>query len=165
MKETSEKENPMEKDGTGSPDRRRFLWISGLGALGATGAGGAAVVADFIHPKVLFEPPTAFAIGKPDNFPVNSVTADYARKVYVVRTQVGFFALSAVCTHLGCITRWVEDEEIIACPCHGSKFNRDGGLVQGPAPRPLRRIAIRLEDGELIVDTAVEVEKDAILRA
>jgi len=75
-----------------------------------------------------------------------------------------FFALSAVCTHLGCITRWVEDEEIIACPCHGSKFNRDGGLLQGPAPRPLRRIAIRLEDGELIVDTAVEVEKDAVLR-
>ena len=59
----------MEKDGTESPGRRRFLWISGLGALGATGAGGAAVVADFIHPKVLFEPPTAFAVGKPGQLP------------------------------------------------------------------------------------------------
>jgi cytochrome b6-f complex iron-sulfur subunit len=146
-------------------NRRRFLWLSGLGALGVTAAGGAVVLADFVHPKVLFEPPTAFRIGKPENFPVNSVTADYDRKVFVVRTEVGFFALSAVCTHLGCITRWVEDEQSIACPCHGSKFSRDGALAQGPAPRPLRRIAIRLEDGELVVDTAVDVEKDAILRA
>jgi cytochrome b6-f complex iron-sulfur subunit len=148
-----------------SSNRRRFLWISGLGALGATAAGGGVVLTDFVHPKVLFEPPTAFRIGKPDNFPVNSVTADYDRKIFVVRTEVGFFALSAVCTHLGCITRWVEDEQVIACPCHGSKFSRDGALAQGPAPRPLRRIAIRLEDGELVVDTAVEVEKGAILRA
>jgi cytochrome b6-f complex iron-sulfur subunit len=147
-----------------SSNRRRFLWISGLGALGATAAGGGVVLTDFVHPKVLFEPPTAFRIGKPDNFPVNSVTADYDRKIFVVRTEVGFFALSAVCTHLGCITRWVEDEQVIACPCHGSKFSRDGALAQGPAPRPLRRIAIRLEDGELVVDTAVEVEKGAILR-
>jgi cytochrome b6-f complex iron-sulfur subunit len=145
-------------------DRRRFLWLSGLGALGATAAGSAAVLADFVHPKVLFEPPTAFRAGKPDSFPVNSVTADYDRKVFLVRTEVGFFALSAVCTHLGCITRWVEDEQSIACPCHGSKFSRDGALAQGPAPRPLRRIAIRLEDGELVVDTALDVEKDAILR-
>jgi cytochrome b6-f complex iron-sulfur subunit len=146
-------------------DRRRFFWISGLTALGATAVGGGAVLADFVDPKVLFEPPTAFRLGKPDNFPVNSVTADYTRKIYIVRTEVGFFALSAVCTHLGCITRWVEDDETIACPCHGSKFKRDGTVVQGPAPRPLRRIAIRLEDGELVVDTAVEVERDAILRA
>lgn len=144
--------------------RRRFLWISGLGALGVTAAGGAGVLTDFVNPKVLFEPPTAFRIGKPDSFPVNSVTADYDRKVFIVRTEVGFFALSAVCTHLGCITRWVEDEEFIACPCHGSRFSRDGAVTQGPAPRPLRRIAIRLEDGELVVDTAVDLERDAVLR-
>jgi cytochrome b6-f complex iron-sulfur subunit len=144
--------------------RRRFLWISGMGALGATAAGGAAVFADFVQPQVLFEPPTAFRLGKPDNFPVNSVTADYERKVFIVRTEVGFFALSAICTHLGCITRWIEDDETIACPCHGSKFTRDGVVAQGPAPRSLRRIAIRLEDGQLVVDTAVEVERDAVLR-
>ena len=153
-----------EKEPSGS-HRRRFLWISGMGALAATGAGGAVVLIDFVHPKVLFEPPTAFRVGKPEDFPVNSITADYDRKVYIVRTEVGFFALSAVCSHLGCITRWVEDEGTIACPCHGSKFGKDGSLVLGPAPRPLPRIAIRLEEGELVVDTTVEVEKDSILRA
>ncbi|MBI1788970.1 MAG: ubiquinol-cytochrome c reductase iron-sulfur subunit [Acidobacteria bacterium] len=145
-------------------DRRRFLWITGVASLSAAGAGGAAVLADFVHPKVLFEPPTAFRIGRPEDFPVNSVSADYDRKVYIVRTEVGFFALSAVCTHLGCITRWLEDEQTIACPCHGSKFGRDGSLALGPAPRPLRRIAIRLEEGELIVDTTVEVQADTVLR-
>lgn len=154
----------QEKEQT-SCDRRRFFWTSGLGALGVTGTGGAVVLVDFFHPKVLFEPPTAFRVGRPEDFPVNSITADYDRKVYIVRTEVGFFALSAVCTHLGCITRWLEDEGTIACPCHGSKFGKDGSLAQGPAPRPLRRIAIRLEEGELIVDTLVEVEKDSILRA
>jgi cytochrome b6-f complex iron-sulfur subunit len=158
------REKLMEGHATESKDRRQFLWVTGFGALGAMGVGGTAALADFVSPKVLFEPSTAFSVGKPDSFPVNSVTADYERKVYIVRTEVGFFALSAVCTHLGCITRWIEDEETIACPCHGSKFARDGSLVQGPAPRPLRRIAARLEDGELIVDTAVEVDKDVVLR-
>lgn len=154
----------LEKRQTGfGSDRRRFLWFSGFGALGAASAGGAAVVLDFVHPKVLFEPPTAFRVGRPEDFPVNSVTADYDRRVYIVRSEVGFFALSAVCTHLGCITRYVE-EEAISCPCHGSKFATDGSLLVGPAPRGLRRIAIRLEDGELIVDTALEVQKDVVLR-
>ncbi|MBI5280632.1 MAG: ubiquinol-cytochrome c reductase iron-sulfur subunit [Candidatus Solibacter usitatus] len=144
--------------------RRRFLWFTGLGALGTAGAGGAAVMLDFVHPKVLFEPPSSFRVGRPESFPVNSVTADYARKVYLVRTEVGFFALSAVCTHLGCITRHVEEEGAIFCPCHGSKFAVDGSLLMGPATRGLRRIAIRLEDGELVVDSELEVEKDAVLR-
>src|SRR5574341_2665372 len=72
--------------GSGS-DRRRFLWFSGLGALGAASAGGAAVVLDFVHPKVLFEPPTAFRVGRPEDFPANSITADYDRKVYIIRTR------------------------------------------------------------------------------
>ena len=148
----------------GGSERRRFMWLTGLGALGSASAGGAVVLLDFVHPKVLFEPPTAFRVGRPEDFPTNSVTADYERRVYIIRTEVGFFALSAVCSHLGCITRKLEDEDVIACPCHGSKFAKDGSLLLGPAPRALRRIAIRLEEGELIVDTALEVEKDAILR-
>ena len=153
----------QDKNQTGS-ERRRFLWLSGLGALGAASAGGAVALLDFVHPKVLFEPPTTFRVGRPEDFPVNSVTADYERKVYIVRTEVGFFALSAVCTHLGCITRKMEDEEGIFCPCHGSKFANDGALLLGPAPRGLRHIAIRLEEGDLVVDTSLEVGNDGVLR-
>ena len=55
--------------------------------------------------------------------------------IYVVRTAEGFFALSAICTHLGCMTAYKPDLGIIACPCHGSKFNKDGVKIAGPAPQ------------------------------
>jgi len=116
-----------------STTRRRFVWLSGFGALGATAAGGAVVLADFVNPKVLFEPPTSFRVGKPDNFPVNSVTADYDRKVYVVRTEVGFFALSAVCTHLGCITRWVR-RRVYRLPLPRQQVQPRWGRNPGPRP-------------------------------
>lgn len=119
---------------------------------------------EFLHPHVLFEPPTSFVAGRPEDYAVDSITADYAEKVYIVRTRQGFSALSAVCTHLGCITRWVEEENLVECPCHGSKFGRDGSLKQGPAPRPLTPLLITLKDGQLIVDKAATVNADYVLQ-
>jgi cytochrome b6-f complex iron-sulfur subunit len=70
-----------------------------------------------------------------------------------------------VCTHLGCITRFQPDLNIIACPCHGSKFNLSGDVLHGPAPRPLHWLQISLSDkGNLIVDTAVEVPEGTVYR-
>ena len=147
------------------PSRRQFFAKLGLGSLSIAAAGTVAFSYQYLDPNVLYEPSPVVNEGKPERYPLDSVTLDVNAGIYIIHSQEGYFSLSAVCTHLGCITRWVEDDETIACPCHGSKFTRDGLVAQGPAPRPLRRIAIRLEDGELVVDTAVEVEKDAILRA
>jgi cytochrome b6-f complex iron-sulfur subunit len=91
--------------------------------------------------------------GKPGGYPPDSVTLDPATGIFVVREAEGFFALSAVCTHLGCLTAWKPDLGIIACPCHGSKFNRDGTKITGPAPRPLPWLRMWLSDeGDLMVD-------------
>ncbi len=61
-------------------------------------------------------------------------------RVVVTQPSAGtFLAFSAACTHQGCTVSRVEDE-VISCPCHGSRFDiNDGSVVQGPASEPLAR--------------------------
>src|SRR5690348_17509576 len=92
-----------------SVTRRDFLNEITAAALGITGLGGVAVTLNFISPNVLFEPPARFHIGPPEDYPVNSVTFLRDQQVFIVRTTNGFFAVSAICTHLGCITEWKPD--------------------------------------------------------
>ena len=133
--------------------RREFLNEIAGGALGIAGLGSMAVTYLYLSPNVLFEPPTMFRAGNPDLYPLDSVTFLQDQQVYIVRTAQGFYAVSAVCSHLGCIMQWKPEDNLIACPCHGSKFQSDGTKVAGPAPRPLPHFAISLTtDGELLVD-------------
>jgi Rieske Fe-S protein len=56
---------------------------------------------------------------------------------------------SAVCTHQGCTVGTVSGGAII-CPCHGSRFNaQTGAVVQGPATRPLPKIAVTVRGGNV----------------
>ena len=49
------------------------------------------------------------------------------------------FAVSNVCTHVGCKVHWNSVETSWDCPCHGSRFRPDGTVIEGPAIRPLQR--------------------------
>ena len=61
-------------------------------------------------------------------------------KVAVHRDDGGdLHAVSAVCTHLGCIVAWNDAERSWDCPCHGSRFAVDGSVLQAPAMKPLER--------------------------
>jgi cytochrome b6-f complex iron-sulfur subunit len=51
----------------------------------------------------------------------------------------GVVALYGVCTHLGCLPKWVETTHRFECPCHGSKFQLSGQYIEGPAPTSLNR--------------------------
>jgi cytochrome b6-f complex iron-sulfur subunit len=145
--------------------RRDFLNEVTLGALGIAGLGSVAVTYQYFSPNVLFEPPTSFRVGNPDLYPVHSVTILQDQQVYIVRMPEGFYAVSAICTHLGCVTQWKPDTDQIACPCHGSKFKADGTKIEGPAPRPLPHFAISLTaDGELFVDKLQTVKSGEILK-
>ena len=55
-------------------------------------------------------------------------------------------ALSATCTHLGCQVRWDERSTRFRCPCHGGVFDRDGNAVEGPPPRALSRVEVKVEE-------------------
>jgi cytochrome b6-f complex iron-sulfur subunit len=156
---------PLSGDTANEITRRDFLNEVTLGALGIAGLGSVAVTYQFFSPNVLFEPPTTFRAGNPDLYPVHSVTFLQDQQVYIVRTPEGFYVVSAVCTHLGCVTQWKPDAEMIACPCHGSKFKPDGTKIEGPAPRPLPHFAISLTtDGELLVDKLQSIKSEQVLK-
>ncbi|MCC6528144.1 MAG: Rieske 2Fe-2S domain-containing protein [Polyangiaceae bacterium] len=116
-----------------------------------------------MYPRVLFEPPTRFRLGKPASYGVASVSEKWltAHRIWLVRFLDRFVALSAVCTHLGCTPRYLAAEDKYKCPCHGSGFRGLGAgfaalgkPYEGPAPRPLERFKLTLEAGELVVDKA-----------
>jgi cytochrome b6-f complex iron-sulfur subunit len=140
--------------------RRDFLNEITMGALGIAGLGSVVVTYQYFSPNVLFEPSTTFRAGNPDLYPVHSVTFLQDQQVYIVRMPEGFYAVSA-----GCITQWKPDAEMIACPCHGSKFHPDGVKIEGPAPRPLPHFAITLTaDGELLVDKLQIINASQVLK-
>jgi cytochrome b6-f complex iron-sulfur subunit len=150
----------------GEPSRRDVLSRIGVGACALAVAGSGAVTLDFLNPKVLFEPATSFRAGSLVDYPEGTVRFDRERKAYVVGGSGGVYALSAVCTHLGCITRYVLDENAIACPCHGSRFDLEGNVTHGPAPRPLPWLAVEVDAaGNLVVDTSVVIPHGKVLKA
>ena len=68
------------------------------------------------------------------------VVRDGVGKTGVYRSEDGTLqAVSLRCTHLGCLVRWNGAEKSWDCPCHGSRFDVDGSVLEGPATHPLER--------------------------
>ena len=140
-----------------------IAWASFTTAFSAFGLG----VARFMMPNVLVEPPTKFKIGPTNDYAPGTVSTKWQAQfnIWVVNGEVDgaqmIYALSTVCTHLGCTPNWLEGEQKFKCPCHGSGFYKNGVNFEGPAPRPLERVGIRLaEDGMLEVDKSVKFQKE-----
>ena len=90
-----------------------------------------------------------------DDFSKNAVDIKFKKQynAWIVRDDESIFALSTVCTHLGCTPNWLPVESKFKCPCHGSGFRMTGIHFEGPAPRPLERFKIGLaNDGQILVD-------------
>ncbi len=150
--DTKEKESDQSLPTNNS--RRRFLLKAAWGGIAALFLGSTAILARFFFPRVLFEPPTKFKVGKPSEFLPGIVDTRFKEKygVWIVRDEGNrLFAIKTVCTHLGCTPNWIESRNKFKCPCHGSGFLRNGVNVEGPAPRPLDRYKITLGDNEQIL--------------
>ena len=144
-------------DNNSDISRGRFLsWLS-VGWLAFAGATGGffTVMIRYLFPNVLFEPPQTFKVGFPDDFEIGKVDTRFKKQynVWVGRSEEGIYALSTVCTHLGCTPNWLPTDRKFKCPCHGSGFRFSGINFEGPAPRPLERYKVSLSnDGQVLVD-------------
>jgi len=73
--------------------------------------------------------------------------------VFLVRTgDARVEALSSTCTHLGCRVSWNAEAHRLQCPCHGGAFDASGAVVAGPPPRPLSKLATRIEGDQVLVE-------------
>jgi cytochrome b6-f complex iron-sulfur subunit len=157
---------------TAAPTRRSFLsWMTlAWAAFTASMLAAATATGRFMFPNVLFEPPPTFKAGFPSEIQVGQVDERFKQKfaVWLVRTAYdqyanasGIFALSTVCTHLGCTPNWLEGEQKFKCPCHGSGYYKTGVNFEGPTPRPLERYAITLaDDGQILVDKSRKFQQE-----
>lgn len=85
----------------------------------------------------------------PENFP--------KVKFWLSNTDEGVLAIYKVCTHLGCLYNWNDQEDKFICPCHGSQFEKDGIYIAGPAPRSLDRFVVQAVDpdtGEILAEAS-----------
>jgi Rieske Fe-S protein len=93
--------------------------------------------------------PTAKVIAKTADVPVGSgVIVD---EIVVTQPTAGVFkGFSSKCTHKGCTVDKVADGTI-DCPCHGSKFNLDGSVANGPADKPLEAQAVTVQGDSIVL--------------
>jgi nitrite reductase/ring-hydroxylating ferredoxin subunit len=129
------------------PRRRTVLAGAGLGAVAtavvACGGGPAAPAG-----STSSSPAATGPLAKTSAVPVGS--ALIVDDVVITQPTAGVFkGFSAVCPHAGCNVSEVTDGKIV-CPCHGSKFNLDGSVDQGPATKPLDAKAVSVQGDSIV---------------
>ncbi len=148
------------KDADEQLSRRGFFSWAAVAWVGFSAAIGGCVTAfgRFMYPNVLYEPPTSFKVGVPEDFPPGVVDERFKESngVWVINEDGRIYSLIAICTHLGCPPAWLEAQNKFKCPCHGSGYYKSGINFEGPTPRPLERAAIFIDpsDGQIVVDKA-----------
>lgn len=153
--------------------RRPFLWgmgwiIAGWAAFGAALTGISLGCLRFMFPNVLAEPPSTIKVGLATNFEKEQVNDRWKAEwgFWIVRSSAydgedKIYALQSVCTHLGCPPNWLAAEVKFKCPCHGSGFYISGVNFEGPAPRPLERFKVSVNDAnEIIVDKGQKFQEE-----
>lgn len=104
---------------------------------------------------VLASPSKRFRIVLPETLTTGQAFTPVGRNVAVFRDEEGVYAISRVCTHLGCIVK--PTDAGFECPCHGSRYDGNGTVTKGPAPRPLQWLEVKQQGGALFVDEGTSV--------
>ncbi len=139
-------------------ERRHFIRKAAITLASVTGALAAATYFRQFIPRTAGEK-RRIVLGDYRQFPVDTYTFLDQHGLFVYRDHEGMRAVSAVCTHLGCILERSTDG--FKCPCHGSLYNRDGVILSGPAPRNLAWYRVsRTSDGRIMVDPGKRVRAE-----
>lgn len=147
------------EEGLGGVDfeRRGFLHkiVGGVGAVVAVSTL-YPVVKYIIPPVKKIKIVNSMTVGKASEVPAGTgkIFQFNDDKVIVVNHGGNITAVSAVCTHLGCLVHWDEAANMIACPCHGARYKQDGEIISGPQPRPLKQYKAKIEGDNIVVSIA-----------
>ena len=134
-----------------SPERRRFLRVAGRSAAGCL----ALPVLDQLSGCQGEQQEEAsgeiqIALEElPDGARIYRDIGD--RPIEVVRDGDAIIARSMLCTHQGCDVEWEEDVREYFCPCHDARFDAEGEVIEGPPPRPLRKLQVRREADQIVI--------------
>jgi len=136
----------------GTSQKRRKLLFTILGGMGTLIAVAAAwPIFRFLSPSdsgisgdTTSVPRDTVALGKAHFFQFRGKPA-----VVLQRSPGNFVALSAVCTHLGCVVAWQEQAQEFLCPCHGGRFSAEGKVLGGPPPSPLETFEVAIVGDQL----------------
>jgi nitrite reductase/ring-hydroxylating ferredoxin subunit len=148
------KPKPSRLDPEPTP-RRDFLGLSAMAAAGAALLFGLLGMLRLPKAAVLPSLSKKFKLTLPETLAPGRAYVPPGRSVAVFQDTEGVYAVSLVCTHLGCIVK--PTAAGFECPCHGSRFGRDGSVTKGPAPKPLPWLNVS------VASNSVTVDEDAVV--
>jgi cytochrome b6-f complex iron-sulfur subunit len=108
---------------------------------------------EYLYPVVLPVKLVEVPAGNVSEIPPGGVRLVHLSEGPVMLEKAGdeVRALSAICTHLGCIIQWHPDGKQFICPCHHGIYDVDGKVLSGPPPRPLEKLLVKQRDGQVFV--------------
>jgi cytochrome b6-f complex iron-sulfur subunit len=155
----------------GVATRRNVLAWSGWATLGVVALQAVVAFVVYFWPRKMGASGITVRAGSPTDYREGDVRYFADGRFYLVRLAEGFVALSQKCPHLGCAVPWRPEFEfsspeitargVFLCPCHGSTYLPNGQVIKGPAERSMDLMAIRLANGQLVVDTGTVKKRQA----
>ncbi len=132
--------------------RRSFLKKAVGIVVGLTAASSAAPIVRYLIPKLSKEGDNILT--NADGEPMNEkdiaegssfVGSSAFGPTIVVRNAGKLIAYSAVCTHLGCLVKWQQNDDTFLCPCHAGRYDINGKNISGPPPAPLPKYSVTID--------------------
>ena len=166
MNDDSLQHDSLETENTTS--RRAFLKRAGLVAAGVALAGAVLAQDDDENAGAMTQAADKGLVdlGPVTAFKPNSVT-DHTGDAgaFISNTADGLIALSPICTHQGCTTRYQASTNDFACPCHGARFAADGSVTRRPGRGPLSAYPLQVKNGHVFVNTNKLVQRSSVKKS